>query len=78
MKDKKGKEITNCKDLWGRLSDVFNGLEDGTLEHKTGAEMNNTAGKMINLARTNIDYYALKKEAPTIPFLECTEDDCKK
>jgi len=64
-----GSKIKNLGDLWDRLALTFDGLEAGDIEHKVAAELNNTAGKMINLAKTQLEYYALRKETPTITFL---------
>lgn len=64
------KTIKNINDLWHRLSCLFDDLENGDVEYKIAAELNNTAGKMINLAKTQLEYYALRKENPQINFLE--------
>ncbi|MCP4984637.1 MAG: hypothetical protein GY928_00840 [Colwellia sp.] len=61
--------IPNLGALWERLSDTFDGLESGEVEYKVAAELNNTAGKMINLAKTQLEYFALRKETPDIKFL---------
>lgn len=61
--------IKNINDLWARLSSLFDDLESGAIEYKIAAELNNTAGKMINLAKTQLEYYALRKEVPNIKFL---------
>ena len=62
--------MKNITELRAELSEVFAGLKSGALQPKEAAEMNNTAGKMINSAKIELEYYALKKETPNIPFLE--------
>lgn len=59
--------ITNIRD---QLIEVFNGLRDGSVEAKDAVEINNTAGKIINTAKVQIAYSALRGEAPYIPFLD--------
>ena len=44
-------------------------LKAGTIEPKVMAELNNTAGKMINTVRVQLDYSAARKEEPNIGFL---------
>jgi len=39
------------------------------------AELANLAGKMIGSAKVQVEYYALRKEAPTIEFLRATYAD---
>jgi len=66
-------KIQNVEILREQLADVFNGLRDGSIKHSDAAELANVAGKMINSAKVQIEYYALRKEAPTILFLSSTE-----
>jgi hypothetical protein len=61
--------MKNVEELRTRLSEVFIGLQDGTIKHKDASELANLAGKMINSAKVQVEYYALRKEAPEIPFL---------
>jgi 5-formyltetrahydrofolate cyclo-ligase len=61
--------MKNVEELRTRLSEVFIGLQDGTIKHKDASELANLAGKMINSAKVQVEYYALRKEAPLIPFL---------
>ena len=39
------------------------------------AELANLAGKMIGSAKVQVEYYALRKEAPTIEFLRAPYAD---
>jgi hypothetical protein len=59
--------ITGIRD---NLIEVFNGLRDGSIDIKDAVEINNTAGKIINSAKVQIAYSALRGEAPNIPFLQ--------
>ena len=61
--------MTTICDIREQLIDVFNGLRDGSVEIKDAVEINNTAGKIINTAKVQIAYSALRGEVPNIPFL---------
>lgn len=61
--------MTTITDIRDQLIDVFNGLREGSIEIKDAVEINNTAGKIINTAKVQIAYSALRGEAPNIPFL---------
>jgi hypothetical protein len=65
--------MKNVDELRIQLSAVFMGLKDGTIKAKDAAELANVAGKMINSAKVQVEYYALRKESPTIPFLTSGE-----
>lgn len=62
--------MTTITDIRDQLIEVFNGLRDGTMDIKDAVEINNTAGKIINTAKVQIAYSALRGEAPHIPFLD--------
>jgi len=62
--------MTTITDVRDQLIEVFNGLRDGSVEIKDAVEINNTAGKIINSAKVQIAYSALRGEAPNIPFLQ--------
>lgn len=64
--------MTTITDIRDQLIEVFNGLRDGTVDIKDAVEINNTAGKIINTAKVQIAYSALRGEAPYIPFLDTT------
>ena len=61
------KKIT---ELTTQLTDLYQALKDGTIDVKVAAEMNNTAGKIINVQRVQLEYATLRKTAPAIEFLE--------
>ena len=62
----------NITDVRDQLLEVFDGLRAGTMDTKVAVEINNTAGKIINTAKVQIAYSALRGEAPYIPFLDTT------
>lgn len=64
--------MTTITDIRDQLIEVFNGLRDGSVDIKDAVEINNTAGKIINTAKVQIAYSALRGEAPYIPFLDTT------
>lgn len=55
--------------LRDELANVFSDLRAGKMKPGTAAELANVAGKMINSAKVQVEYYALRKETPNIPFL---------
>lgn len=61
--------MKNVDELRGQLADVFAQLRAGTIKPGEAAELSNLAGKMIGSAKVQVEYYALRKEAPTIAFL---------
>jgi len=63
--------MKDVEELRGQLSEVFAGLKAGTIKPKEAAELANLAGKMINSAKVQVEYFALRKEAPEINFLAC-------
>ena len=62
--------MKNVSELRDQLSQVFAGLRGGSIKHTDASELANIAGKMINSAKVQLDYYALTKQTPSIPFLE--------
>jgi hypothetical protein len=61
--------MQNVTELRNQLAEVFADLRAGNIEHKNAAELANLAGKMINSAKTQLEYYAQREETPNIPFL---------
>ena len=52
------------------LAMTFERLKSGEIKPGEAAELANLAGKMIGSAKVQVEYYALRKEAPVIGFLE--------
>jgi hypothetical protein len=67
--------MQNINELREELSMVFEGLKNGSIKPGEAAEMSNVAGKMINSAKVQIEYYALRKEQPTINFLKSDDNE---
>ena len=65
--------MRNVTELRDQLSQVFTDLRTGDVKHTDAAELANIAGKMINSAKVQLDYYALRKEAPNIDFLKSND-----
>lgn len=61
--------MENVDELRCQLAEVFAQLRAGTIKPGEAAELANLAGKMIGSAKVQVEYYALRKEAPTIKFL---------
>ena len=65
--------MKNIEQLRDELSLVFQGLKDGSIKPSEAAELSNVAGKMINSAKVQIEYYALRKETPEVEFLKSSK-----
>jgi hypothetical protein len=65
--------MKNVTELREQLSQVFYELRNNTVKHVDAAELANIAGKMIGSAKVQLEYYALRKEMPTISFLVSEE-----
>lgn len=64
------KSTNNITTLRDELMNVFRDLKAGKIEPKVAAEMNNTAGKVINTVRAELQYAELKQQIPNIGFME--------
>ena len=62
--------MKTANELRAQLSEVFQLLKSGEMKPKDAAELANIAGKMINSAKVQVEYCALRKETPRITFLE--------
>lgn len=51
------------------LQTIFEELKTGQIKHKDAAELNNCVGKMIGLAKVQLEYHAARKEKPELAFL---------
>ena len=67
--------MLNVEVLRDQISEVFADLRAGKIKHSEAAELANLAGKMINSAKVQVEYYALRKEVPNIEFLASTTPD---
>lgn len=62
--------MNSAASLRRELVDAYKMLKSGELKPKEAAELANLAGKIINSAKVQVEYYALRKEAPSIDFLK--------
>jgi hypothetical protein len=62
--------MKHISELTKELSELYEGLKNGTVETKVATEMNNTAGKIINAQRVQLEYADLRKEQPDIDFMK--------
>ena len=67
--------MKNVDELRGQLADVFAELRAGEIKPGEAAELANLAGKMISSAKVQVEYYVLRKEAPTIEFLRSGDSE---
>ena len=56
------------------LSEVFDELRSGSISANEASELANIAGKMINSAKVQMEYHALRKDEPKIKFLHVQEE----
>lgn len=66
--------MKNVSELRDSLSQVYAELRSGAIKAKDAAELANLAGKMINSAKVQVEYHALRKDKPSIPFLDASAD----
>ncbi len=66
--------MKSTEDLREQLAEVFSQLKAGAMKPGEAAELANVAGKMIASAKVQVEYYALRKEAPKIAFLETRKE----
>ena len=67
--------MKNCDELRAELAEVFAKLRAGEMKPGEAAELANLAGKMIGSAKVQVEYYALRKEAPMIEFLRSGDSE---
>jgi len=64
--------MKNIEEVRDELSEVFQGLKDGTLEVDRASEMNNTAGKIIKSLAVQLEYFSLRNEQPDLDYMKST------
>ena len=57
--------------LRNELVELLNAINNEEIDLKVAAEMNNTAGKIINTVRAQLDYHKLRKDKQDIKYLKC-------
>lgn len=63
--------MKTMKELREGLLEIFEQLGTGAIDLKMAAEKNNSAGKVINTVRSQLEYSKLRKEKPQIDFMKC-------
>ena len=61
--------MKNATELRNELAKVFDALRAGTIKPSEAAELANLAGKMINSAKVQVEYHAMRGDIPHITFL---------
>lgn len=67
---KNEKKIENVVDLRDDLISVYNELKSGKIGIRDAKERNNTAGKILNSAKLELEYNVYTKAKAKIAFLE--------
>ena len=62
--------IRNIEELRNELVGAYQMVQADTTKVAQGKELGNIAGKIINTAKLQLGYSALRKEKPKIAFLE--------
>lgn len=62
--------MRNIEELRSSLCTLFEQIKAEEIDVKAASEMNNTAGKIIGTLKVQLDYAALRKDAPKIDFLD--------
>ena len=66
--------IKSIEELRTELCEIFEALKTGQMEVRDAKERNNTAGKILGSIKVQLEYAALQKVTPDIPFLGPTND----
>ena len=66
--------MKNVVELREVLAETIEGLKSGEITHKQASEIANLSGKMINSAKAQLDYHALRKDEPSIKFLHVKDE----
>lgn len=61
--------MKNIVDLRNELVVLFEQLKAKEISHADAKELNNSAGKIINSVKVELEYAALRKAKPEIVFL---------
>ena len=67
------KQIKNIVDLRNELITIFDQLKAKEISHADAKELNNSAGKIINSVKVELEYAGLCKVTPNIAFLNAVK-----
>lgn len=62
--------MKTINELRDELLQLFGEVKVGSVDVKVAGELNNTAGKIINSVKAELEYAALRKVEPSIPFMD--------
>lgn len=62
--------MKTINELRDELLGLYGDIKAEAVDVKKAAEMNNTAGKIIQSVKAELEYAALRKVEPVIPFLD--------
>lgn len=60
--------MKTAEEMTLELQKVFEKLQSKEIDVREASELNNCVGKMIGLAKVELEYYAIKKEKPQMAF----------
>ena len=66
--------MNNINELRKELAQTYKALKNGTANAKDVKELNNCAGKIINTLKVELEFAALRKVTPNIPFLDYAKE----
>ncbi len=64
------KKITNVQDLTNDLTQSYQELKSGALSHEKAKEVSRMAGRILNSAKTQLEYNMFMKQRRKINFLD--------
>lgn len=67
--------MKNIKELRDSLADNYEKMKADEMELKLGKELANTAGKLINTIKVELEYNQMVGVKKKIPFLDSEEKD---
>lgn len=65
--------MKTANEMINEMQDVFEKLKTGELSAKEASEMINCTGKIIGLAKVQLEYHKLRNEQPELSFFSNKE-----
>lgn len=66
--------MQNITELRASLADNYENMKAKTMDLKMGKELANTAGKIINSLKVELEYNSMMDVKKEIPFLSATDE----
>ena len=60
--------MNTAEQMTTELQDVFAKLKSGEIKHNDAAQLANLAGKMVSMAKIQLQYHQDRKETPEMAF----------